>query len=145
MASPRPDFNNRSVAHGNWGENVATDFLRLHGYEILERNSRPCRFDHRLEIDIVAYEISTDTLVFVEVKQHSARSGTQRRLRSVNRNKRKNLRVAFNTWRRANAWETGYRFDVIEIYGTPLTANPEIDHIQNIQLFTPQQKFVKWD
>ena len=143
MPTP-PETANIGVRHGCWGEEIAACFLRAAGFEILERNSCPCSFDRRLEIDIVAYEIATDTLVFVEVKQHAVRSEYQRRLRSIDRRKRRNLLVAFNAWRRANGWESGYRFDAIEIYGTPAGRPPEIDHVRNIQLFVPSRKFIKW-
>ena len=56
--------------NGAWGEDVAAGYLRSHGFEIIDRNSRPHAKDGRLEIDIVAWERSTDTMVFVEVKQH---------------------------------------------------------------------------
>jgi len=47
---------------GKIGENVAADFLKQNGYEILEQNY----FYNHGEIDIVAKE--GNTLVFVEVK-----------------------------------------------------------------------------
>ena len=48
---------------GRIGEEIATKYLKKHGYEILERNFKSKRWG---EIDIVALE--DDTLVFVEVK-----------------------------------------------------------------------------
>ena len=138
----KPD--NVSVLRGSWGEARAVEFLRLKGYEILDRNARPSARDRRLEIDIVAYELASDTLVFVEVKQHALRSPYQRRLRAVDRRKRMNLKRAFNAWRRANRWEGGYRFDVLEIYGTPELGRPVIDHIEGVDMFTPSEKQVSW-
>lgn len=52
---------------GRKGEEIAVDYLKKHGYEVVERNFRSRRWG---EIDIVA--IDGDTLVFVEVK---ARAG----------------------------------------------------------------------
>ena len=60
---------NIARVHGEWGEDIAAEFLRRAGYEILERNSRPVRKDRRLDIDIVAYDKRSDAVVFVEVKQ----------------------------------------------------------------------------
>ena len=56
------------VARGQWGENVAADYLTGQGWRILERNARPCRRDQRCELDIVAFIPSSSQVVFVEVK-----------------------------------------------------------------------------
>lgn len=135
--------NNVSVAHGEWGEEVAVEFLRRDGYEIIERNARPDERDERLEIDVVAFDPLHDTMVFVEVKQHAAHSSYQRRMRSVDRRKRDNLRRACNAWRRINKWRGGFRFDVIEVYGVP-GERPEVDHILHVELFAKSGRFVKW-
>ena len=141
---PRPDLRNLGVAHGGWGEAVAAEHLRRHGFEILERNVRPVERDARLEIDIVAWDRKTDAMVFVEVKQHAAPSPYARRLRSVDRRKRLNLRRACNAWRRNNKWHGAFRFDVIEIYGVPGGGKPVIDHISDIVLFAKRGRFVNW-
>lgn len=138
------DKANRGVVHGAWGEDVATEFLRRGGFEILDRNPRPVKSDRRLEIDIVALERKTETLVFVEVKQHADFSPYSRRLRSVDRRKRQNLKRACNAWRRINGWRGAFRFDVIEIYGTPEKGSPVIDHIDHVELFSVKDRFVKW-
>jgi len=52
-----------NISIGQLGEEIAEEYLRRHGYEILERNFRSRRWG---EIDIVAIE--DDVLVFVEVK-----------------------------------------------------------------------------
>ena len=52
----RPKAPNVGVEHGAWGEDVAVEYLRVHGYEIVDRNVRPCRRDQRLEIDVIAYD-----------------------------------------------------------------------------------------
>ena len=39
----RPKVPNVGVEHGAWGEDVAVEYLRVHGYEIVDRNVRPCR------------------------------------------------------------------------------------------------------
>lgn len=53
---------------GSSGEKLAADFLKQHGYKILDLNFRT-RFG---EIDIVAQD--SDTLVFVEVKTRSSQA-----------------------------------------------------------------------
>ena len=136
---------NLGVDHGDWGEDVAAEFLRRAGFEIIERNTNPVANDRRLEIDIIAWERKTDTMVFVEVKQHATMSPYARRLQSVDRRKRENLRRACNAWRRVNKWHGAYRFDVIEIYGTPEGGRPVIDHIDHVRLFARGERFVKWN
>ena len=142
--SARREAANVGVAHGAWGEDVAADFLRRRGYLIVDRNACPVKKDGRLEIDLVAWEESTDTMVFVEVKQHAAPTDADRRLRSVDKRKRVNLRRACNAWRRVNKWRGGFRFDVIEIYGTPEGGRPVIDHVEKVDLFAKPGRFVKW-
>ena len=136
---------NIGVLHGAWGEAVATEYLRRHGYEIVDRNSRPVERDERLEIDIVAWDRKKDAMVFVEVKQHASMSPYARRLRSVDRRKRMNLRRACNAWRRTNRWHGAFRFDVIEIYGVPGGGKPVIDHIPDVELFAKPGRFVNWN
>ena len=141
---PRKE-DNIGALHGAWGESVAVWHLRRHGYEIVERNSRPVDKDERLEIDIVAWDRKKDAMVFVEVKQHAKPSPYARRLRSVDRRKRMNLRRACNAWRRVNKWHGAIRFDVIEIYGVPEGGDPVVDHISDVELFAKRGRFVKWD
>jgi len=145
MSSPRESAGgNVGVRHGEWGEDVAAAHLRRDGFVIVERNARPVGRDRRLEIDIVAWERETDTLVFVEVKQHETVSPYARRLRSVNRRKRENLRRACRAWKRVNNWGGGVRFDVVEVYGVPEGGRPVIDHIRNVRLFGRPDRFVRW-
>lgn len=134
---------NVGVEHGAWGENVAVERLRLEGLEIVDRNVRPCR-DRRLEIDIVAYDRAADAMVFVEVKQHASHAEAERRIRSVDGAKMQLLRTACSAWRRNNRWQGGYRFDVVEVFGVPGT-RPEIDHVRQVNLFTPSSRFARWD
>ena len=140
----RPERGNLGVFHGAWGEDVAAEYLRRGGFEIVDRNPRPVGRDSRLEIDIVAWERKSDTMVFVEVKQHAEVSPYARRLRSVDRAKKNNLRRACNAWRRVNRWRGGFRFDVIEVYGVPGGGRPVIDHIRDVELFARRERFVRW-
>ncbi len=141
----RREAANVGVTRGAWGEDVAADFLRRRGYLIVDSNACPVEKDRRLEIDLVAWDEATDTMVFVEVKQHATLTPYGRRLRSVDRSKRVNLRRACNAWRRVNKWRGSFRFDVIEIYGTPEGGRPVIDHIEKVNLFAKPNRFVKWD
>ena len=140
----RPECGNIGVVHGTWGESVAVEYLRRGGFEIVDRNTCPVRRDGRLEIDIVAWDRKNDEMVFVEVKQQAKPSPYARRLRRIDRNKKRNILRACNAWRRINKWHGAFRFDVIEIYGVPERGRPVIDHIPNVELFAKPGRFVKW-
>jgi Holliday junction resolvase-like predicted endonuclease len=139
----RHSLNNIANLHGEWGEELSAEYLRCRGYEIIERNARPVKKDHRLEIDIVAYDRQNEAMVFVEVKQHASHSPYEKRLRSVNKHKKINLLRACNAWRWKNAWNGNFRFDVIEVYGK-IGGEVEIDHISHVGLFVKPQRFVRW-
>lgn len=134
----------KTAQYGEWGERIATERLRAEGLVIVERNSRPNSRDRRQEIDIVAYDPRIDTMVFVEVKQHSSHLFCERRIRSIDERKRRNIRKACAAWRRANKWEGDFRFDVVEVYGTPSSRHAEIDHIQHVYLHTPSIDSIRW-
>ena len=140
----RRESENIGVRNGRWGEDVAAERLRLEGCEIVERNARPCPWDRRLEVDIIAYDRKADAMVFVEVKQHARHSDFETRLRSVNRRKRRLLRLACNSWRLRNRWSGNYRFDVIEVFGEPESGRPEVDHVRQVNLFTPPERAINW-
>ena len=135
---------NVGVRHGAWGEDVAAEHLRRLGYEIIDRNARPVGNDRRLEIDIVAWDPNADAIVFVEVKQHATLSPHAARLARVDRDKKANLRRACAAWRRVNRWLGGFRFDVVEVYGSPGRGRPVVDHIEKVGLFARPDRFVKW-
>lgn len=143
---PRPEAKpNLSASHGRWGEAVAVELLRRKGYEILERNVRPSARDRRLEIDVIAYDKARDLIVFVEVKQHRVHSAFERRLRSVDRRKKRLLRSACRAWLAKERWEGSFRFDVVEVYGEPgAKTRVETDHIERVNLFAPEGRFVNW-
>jgi len=144
MSGPRREPN-VGVAHGAWGEEVAAEYLRRRGYAIVARNVRPCGWDARLEIDVIAYDTARDILVFVEVKQHRARSPYARRLRSVGAGKMRRLRTACRAWLRARRWQGAYRFDVVEVYGEPGSPRrTEVDHIERVALFADATRYVNW-
>lgn len=144
MASPR-ERDNVGVRHGRWGEDVAAEFLRLRGLEIVDRNVRPCPRDRRLEIDIVAYDRRLDAMRFVEVKQHAAHSPRERRLRSVDARKKRLLRRACRAWVAHNRWGGAYAFDVVEVYGEPGgRRKAEIDWVERVELFPERGRFVNW-
>lgn len=97
---------------GSLYEDMAAQYLRRQGYEILERNFR----DRRGEIDIVARE--GRYLVFVEVKyRRDAGSGYPEE--AVFRRKQQRIRrtASIYLYRRGYAEDIPCRFDVVSIAG----------------------------
>lgn len=140
---PRAEPANLAARHGAWGEALAVGLLRRKGYQIVARNIRPCPWDRRLELDIVAYDRQAGAIVFVEVKQHARHVAGEARCRSVNRRKLHNVRRACAAWRLRNGWRGAFRFDIVEVYGVPGEA-PEIDHIERVALFVSRERQVDW-
>ena len=111
---------------GNWGEDKAALYLRLHGYRIVERNFR-CR---QGEIDVIAQK--GGVIAFVEVKlRKSAEHGEAREF--VTWAKQRRVISAAELWLMKTGCELQPRFDVIEVYapeGTD-TRRPAIRHLEN--------------
>ena len=97
---------------GQTGERVAELYLKRNGFRILARNYRAGRH----EIDLIALDKATDTVVFVEVKARTAGS-YGRPMEAVNAAKQRYLRFAAQQWLAENGGaERSARFDVIEVF-----------------------------
>ena len=75
---------------GNWGEDIISFWLQNLGYEILHIRWH-CRY---AEIDIIAQDLATSTLCFVEVKTRSLRNWDENGILSINTQKQEKLRLA---------------------------------------------------
>ncbi|RZJ68473.1 MAG: YraN family protein [Flavobacterium sp.] len=96
---------------GKTGEQLAVDFLRAAGYEILERNWTYLK----AEIDIIARK--ENTLAVVEVKTRSSIDfGLPQDF--VNPKKIRLLLVAVNAYVEMHDIDTEIRFDIIAIHKT---------------------------
>ena len=118
---------------GVWGEELAAAYLREKGYVILERDWHS---GHR-DIDIIARK--NDTIVFVEVKTRHDRLVADP-LQAVNSKKLHNLRLAINHYISYHHIDAHVRFDVITVVGQLASSNPEINHIEDIPLYTGFQR-----
>ncbi len=120
----------RPASHrsGAWGEQLAADFLKQSGYQILGKN---VRFGSRCELDLVARSPAPETLVFVEVKtRRSEQFG--RPMSAVDRGKRRAMgRAASRYLHRIKVRPARIRFDVIEVVGSPGDKTPVVRHIEN--------------
>ncbi len=94
---------------GKSGEDLAVDFLKKNGFEILERNYR---FGHK-EIDIIGKDKST--IVFIEVKTgRSKKFGSPQE--RVNLKKQKSMIEVAQAYIQKNDFrDFDFRFDVVAI------------------------------
>jgi putative endonuclease len=112
---------------GALGEQLAIDHLSRLGLRILTRNWR-CRYG---ELDVVAVELTTNTVVFVEVKTRTG-DGFGGLAQAVTAQKARRLRRLAAMWlaTQGERW-AAIRIDVIGVrIGRRRT--PEITHLQGI-------------
>lgn len=111
---------------GPWGEALAADYLRRHGYEIVAANYR-CRLG---EIDLVARK--DGFLAFVEVKLRAGSAFGEAK-EFVDHRKQERLRKTALLWLSQHESDDQPRFDVVEIYAPEGTATkkPRIHHLEN--------------
>lgn len=112
---------------GALGEQLAADHLRRLGLRILARNWR-CRYG---ELDVIAADPSTNTVVFVEVKTRTG-DGFGGLAHAVTESKARRLRRLAGLWLAAqeHRW-AAVRIDVIGVrIGRRRT--PEITHLRGI-------------
>ena len=115
-------------AFGDKGEQIAVEFLKNKGYDILHRNFVTAGN----ELDIVAFDYSTNQIVFVEVKT-LADDFFQMPYQEVNMKKQKKIIRAANSYLIRYNIDKEARFDVISIVKRE-NADPQIEHI--ISAFT---------
>jgi len=105
---------NRRERIGKEGERIACEYLRQHGYALIERNWR-CRFG---EIDIIARD--GDTLVFVEVKRRSG-SGYGGAEGALTLRKQRRIVTATRMYLSQTRSDLPVRFDLVAIEGERIT------------------------
>ena len=114
---------------GKWGEELAADFLRKNGYQIMERN---WRFGHR-DLDIIARSPEGNEVVFVEVKTRTNDVVTKPD-DAVDIKKIRSIGFAANNYIKTKGIVDEVRFDIITIVGSN-NDNAQLEHI--IEAFNP--------
>lgn len=113
-------MNNRDF--GNRGEDLACEYLKKNGYEILERNKH---FSKLCEIDIIAK--IKNKVIFVEVKTRKTNSfGTP--LEAITKTKYNNIKTGVLSYLAENKIKS-YQIDVI---GITLEPELKIEHLKNV-------------
>ena len=113
---------------GRWGENIAANYLKKHGYAILAQNKH---IGHA-EVDLLARK--EDELIFVEVKTRSSTTFGQPE-EAVDERKLMHLIEAAQRYAIEEESDLPWRIDVIAITGSPnATIEPEIVWYENVAL-----------
>lgn len=109
---------------GKKGEQLAQEYLKKQGYEIIETNKRFSRF---CEIDIIAKD--KDTLVFIEVKTRSSDfCGSP--FEAITKTKYENIKTGLFTYLNESKIKyKKFRIDAISIILNPTI---KINHLKNI-------------
>ena len=111
---------------GNWGEQVAADFLRQKGYTIVATGYHT----RHGEIDIISAD--DKFVVFVEVKtRKNAHFATAREF--IDARKIEKIRKTAALWLVENETAHQPRFDVIELYAPhgEDTKHPKLTHLED--------------
>jgi putative endonuclease len=111
---------------GAFGERKAANYLRLHGYKIIDTN---CRY-RQGEIDIIAKK--HNYIVFAEVKLRKNNIYGEAR-EFVSEAKQRRIIMAAQLWLQGHETDLQPRFDVIEIYAPEGIKSKKltINHIKN--------------
>lgn len=110
----------KNLTLGKLGEQIAVQYLKNKGYEILEQNWRA----YRKEIDIIA--IDGKDIVFVEVKTRKNDDFGSPEM-AVNRRKRAHIYSAANAYYQTHKIDQDVRFDVVAIVYND--GHPQINHL----------------
>lgn len=107
---------------GKSGEQIAIEYLKSRGYEILASN---WQLFHR-ELDIIAKW--NNTLIFIEVKTRK-KSSLVNPLNTVTLKKQRNIIEAANLFMNQKKIDMESRFDIITIVYSEISI--EIEHLEN--------------
>lgn len=118
--------NLKNIQTGKTGENIAKEYLKKLGYQIIDTN---WHYSKNCEIDIIAKE--KNTLIFVEVKTRTT-TNFGHPFEAIDRKKVEKVYTAALAY--LNQTETeykDYRIDAISILGLE---KPQIEHLKNLSL-----------
>lgn len=99
-----------NVSTGRQAEEAAAEYLRQHGYEVMEQNWRT----RYCEIDIVARK--GKTVYFIEVKYRMS-SSQGAGLDYITPKKLGQMRFAAEMWVQEHQWTGEYRLGAVEVSG----------------------------
>jgi putative endonuclease len=115
---------------GEWGEQIAAEFLRKQGHEILERRFRVAYL--KGEIDLITRDTRDgDCIVFVEVKTRRSKDFIPAEA-AVHSGKRLAITRTARAYLRRRRYPAKRRYDVISVYpGDAPGSDPVVEHFPN--------------
>jgi putative endonuclease len=113
---------------GRRGEEDAYFYLRKKGYVFVARNFRSPHY--RGEIDLIGWD--KGVLCFIEVKTRTTRDVKPAEA-AVDREKRRQLILVSRDYLRHLPLACQWRFDVVSVYYSGATKQPQFELFQNIQ------------
>jgi putative endonuclease len=119
---------------GNLGERIAANYFLARGCEILEMNFEN-KFGYRVgELDIVARNVNTSEIIFVEVKtRQKGSSNSETPELAITRAKYRKLSKIISTYlRKNNLLDCEYRLDAIAIELDMNTRKASLRHLKCI-------------
>ena len=121
---------------GQMGEKIAADFLQRKGYEILGTNYQNSSGYRLGEIDIIAKDLSSEEIVFVEVKTRDYQKYKETLPEeNITRSKlRKMEKIANSYLLKNNLRDKPYRFDAISIWLDLKEKMAKVKHLKSICL-----------
>jgi Holliday junction resolvase-like predicted endonuclease len=111
-----------NFAHGRTAEASAADYLRQHGYSVVERNWRT----RQCEIDIVATKSGVAYCIEVKYRQNSAQGSG---LEYITASKQKQMGFAAQVWVAQSKWPGETTLGAIEVSGPDYEVTEFIDSI----------------
>lgn len=112
-----------NISVGKKGEQIAIDYLKNHGYKIVETNKH---FSRQCEIDIIA--LDKDTLVFCEVKTRTTMvCGIP--FEAITRAKYQNIKTGLFLYLQENPAYKKFRIDAVSVVLEP---ELKIEHLKNV-------------
>ena len=114
-----------STSVGKLGENIAREYLKNKGYNIIEQNYRT----KYAEIDLIAKK--DNALVFIEVRTKTGEQfGTPED--TINRDKKRKLRMNSMAYIARKKWKGLYQIDAVCIVLNPNQKLERLNHYENI-------------
>ena len=119
---------------GNFGENIACEYLKQKGYKILDRNYVPkwLKGVNKKEIDIIAKK--KDVIYFVEVKALAGDNKIFNPEDKVNFQKKKKIIIVAQNWlmEHHHSPNTKWQLDIISLRIDLENKKAKIKHFENI-------------
>jgi putative endonuclease len=118
---------------GKKGELIAANYLQKNGYDILTMNFANELGYRRGELDIVAKDLKSEEIVFVEVKALQKKTYSVNPEKAISRQKYQKLsKIISNYINRNKIYDCAYRLDAISIEFDLAKRKASLRHLKHI-------------